>query len=70
VAEILLFDNESNLSEMAILDHSVRSGTARASDDTIVAEIDQNRCFTLVRHNPILSIEIMKVMTERLRRQS
>jgi hypothetical protein len=44
--------------------------TARASEDTLVAEIDQNRCLTTVRDNLFFSIEIVKVMTERLRRQS
>jgi CRP-like cAMP-binding protein len=58
------------LGEMAILDNSVRSATARASEDTVVAEIDQGRFLTMLRHNPFFSIEIMKVMTERLRRQS
>lgn len=55
---------------MAVPDDSVRSATARACEDTVVAEIDQKRFLTLVRHNPFFSIEIMEVMTERLRRQS
>lgn len=54
--------------EMAVLEEEPRGADARAAGHTIVAEIDRSRFLFLVKLNPILAIEVMKVLSDRLRR--
>jgi CRP/FNR family cyclic AMP-dependent transcriptional regulator len=54
--------------EMALIDHRERSADVVAKTDVKVAEIDQKRFLYLVRNHPFFAIEVMKAMTERLRR--
>jgi CRP-like cAMP-binding protein len=54
--------------EMALIDHRERSADVIAKTDVRVAAIDQKRFLYLVRNHPFFAIEVMKVMTDRLRR--
>ena len=54
--------------EMALIDHLERSADAVAKTDVRVAAIDQKRFLYLVRNHPFFALEVMKVMTDRLRR--
>lgn len=53
--------------EMALLDHRERSADVVAKTDVKVAAIDQKRFLYLVRNHPFFALEVMKIMTERLR---
>jgi CRP-like cAMP-binding protein len=54
--------------EMALIDHRERSADVIAKTDVRVAAIDQKRFLYLVRNHPFFALEVMKVMTDRLRR--
>ena len=53
--------------EMAVIDNRERSAGARAVAPTEAAAIDQRQFLELVRTHPLFSIEVMSVMTDRLR---
>jgi CRP-like cAMP-binding protein len=54
--------------EMALVDKSVRSGTARAKTNCKVVPIDEKQFEFLVQQTPLFAIKVMRVMAERLRR--
>ncbi len=54
--------------EMALIDHRERSADVVAKTDVRVAPIDQKRFLYLIRNHPFFAIEVMKIMTDRLRR--
>jgi CRP-like cAMP-binding protein len=54
--------------EMALVDKSVRSATARAKTDCKVVPIDEKQLQFLVQETPFFAIKVMCVMAERLRR--
>jgi CRP-like cAMP-binding protein len=54
--------------ELALIDHRERSADVIAKTDVKVAPIDQKRFLYLLRNHPFFAIEVMKVMTDRLRR--
>ncbi len=54
--------------EMALIDHRERSADVVASTDVRVAGIDQRRFVYLISNFPYFAIEVMKIMTERLRK--
>jgi CRP-like cAMP-binding protein len=53
--------------EMALIDHRERSADVVAKTDVSVAPIDQKRFLYLIRNHPFFAIEVMKIMTDRLR---
>ncbi len=53
--------------EMALIDHHERSAEVVATTASTVALIDEDRFHDLVRDDPAFSLEVMKVMAERLR---
>jgi CRP-like cAMP-binding protein len=53
--------------EMALIDHHERSAEVVAKTPATVAVIDEDRFHDLVRSNPAFSLEVMRVMAERLR---
>ena len=53
--------------EMALIDGSPRSTTAKATQDTHLAVIDKNRFIFLVQNTPNFALEVMHIMAERLR---
>jgi CRP-like cAMP-binding protein len=53
--------------EMALLDHKARSATATARTDVRAVQIDQRRFLYLIQNTPFFAIEVMTVMSDRLR---
>lgn len=53
--------------EMALIDRQKRSADVIAKTDVKVAVIDRKRFLFLLTRNPYFAIEVMTVMTERLR---
>lgn len=56
--------------EIALLDDRPRSATAIAKEDCKLAAVDQKRFAFLVQHTPFFAIQVMRVMAERLRRET
>ena len=54
--------------EMALIDKRERSASATAKVDCRVALVDQRRFLFLLQNTPFFAIEIMKTMSDRLRR--
>ncbi len=54
--------------EMALIDHKERSADVAAKTDVQVSSIDQKRFLYLVRNHPFFALEVMKIMTDRLRK--
>ena len=54
--------------EMALIDHAPRSASARAATDCRIAAIDEKRFLRLVEQTPRFALQVMQVITERLRR--
>jgi CRP/FNR family cyclic AMP-dependent transcriptional regulator len=57
----------SILGEMVLLDRKPRSATARAKTRCELFSIDQEQFLALVRQNPSFSLDIMRVLADRLR---
>jgi CRP/FNR family cyclic AMP-dependent transcriptional regulator len=55
------------IGEMALVDGSPRSATARAITETVVIPIDERRFLFMVQQTPFFAIRVMRVMTTRLR---
>ena len=56
--------------EMALIDGQPRSATAVAAADCSVAAINEKRFLRLVEMTPRFALQVMQVITERLRRVS
>jgi CRP-like cAMP-binding protein len=56
------------IGEMALIDDSPRSGTARAATQCKLVPVNQKRFTFLVQQTPYFSIQVMRVMAERLRK--
>jgi CRP/FNR family transcriptional regulator, cyclic AMP receptor protein len=54
--------------EMALVDASPRSGTARAKTQAKLVPINQKRFTFLVQQTPFFALQVMSIMAERLRR--
>jgi CRP-like cAMP-binding protein len=54
--------------EMALIDHEPRSATVTAITDCTLAEIDEKRFLFLVHRNPIFALEMMRLLSYRLRK--
>lgn len=54
--------------EMALLDLGPRSATATAKTDCLLLAIDQERFQQQVKKSPNFSLQVMRIMAERLRR--
>jgi CRP/FNR family transcriptional regulator, cyclic AMP receptor protein len=57
----------SILGEMALIDRKPRSASARAKSRCELIPIDQEQFLALVRQNPSFSLDVMRVLAERLR---
>ncbi|GIK43625.1 MAG: hypothetical protein BroJett011_74580 [Chloroflexota bacterium] len=53
--------------EMALIDHTARSATAIAKTDCQLVPLDENRFNIFVHQIPFFSIQVMRVMADRLR---
>jgi CRP-like cAMP-binding protein len=56
--------------EMALIDRQPRSATAVAATDTGIAAISEKRFLRLVELTPRFALQMMQVITERLRRNN
>lgn len=56
--------------EMALIDGSPRSATARAKTDAEVAPINEKSFLFLVHETPFFAIAVMRTLAERLRRST
>lgn len=54
--------------EMALIDQAPRSATVTATADTTVAELDEKRFLFLVSQTPSFALNVMRVLSGRLRR--
>jgi CRP-like cAMP-binding protein len=54
--------------EMALIDKLPRSANARAAEDCSLAVINEKRFVRLVGQTPHFALQLMQVITERLRR--
>jgi len=54
---------------MALIDHGPRSATAIAKTDCRVVQVDALGFYKLVAKDPGFALEVMKIMSTRLRRQ-
>ena len=57
----------SIIGEMALIDRSPRSASAKARTNCRVAVVDLKRFEFLVQNTPYFSIQVMKIMADRLR---
>lgn len=55
------------LGEMALIDQAPRSATAVAVTDCLLATIDARRFMALVKQMPSFSLQVMRVMAQRMR---
>lgn len=56
--------------EMALIDGSPRSATAKAKTDCIVAPLNEKTFLFLVHETPYFAIAVMRTLTDRLRRMN
>lgn len=56
--------------EMALIDQKPRSAAAVAKSDCRVATVDQNRFMLLVQQTPFFALQMMQVLSDRLRRNT
>jgi len=63
-------DAGSIVGEMALIDHGPRSATVTATSDATLAEIDEKRFVFLVERTPHFALNVMRMMSERLRHQN
>ena len=55
------------LGEMALIDASPRSATARAIEQSVVIPVDERRFVFLVQQTPFFALRMMRLMCARLR---
>jgi CRP/FNR family cyclic AMP-dependent transcriptional regulator len=58
----------SLIGEMALIDNSPRSATARARTRVKIVPVNQKRFLLMVQQTPFFSIQVMQIMANRLRR--
>lgn len=56
--------------EMSIIDHTPRSATVTAVEETHIIEVDENNFETVFMANPGFSMKMLKILVERLRNSS
>lgn len=56
--------------EMALIDHQPRSASAVAVSDCQVAAVPERRFTLVVKTNPFFAIEMLRMLTQRLRDKS
>jgi len=59
---------EEIFGEMALLDHATRTASAVTLAETELVEIDKPQFYLLVRQNPHFALQLMQLLSERLRR--
>jgi signal transduction histidine kinase len=64
---IAVFSDNNVFGEMALIDSARRSATALATTDSILIPVSKKRFLSLVRNSPDLAINLMRLLTQRLR---
>jgi CRP-like cAMP-binding protein len=59
---------EEIFGEMALLDHATRTASAVTLAETELVEIDKPQFYLLVRQNPHFALQLMQLLSQRLRR--
>jgi len=59
---------EEVFGEMALLEHKTRAATVVTLEETELVEIDEPQFYILVRQNPPFALQLMQLLSERLRR--
>ncbi|HMD02519.1 MAG TPA: cyclic nucleotide-binding domain-containing protein [Candidatus Baltobacteraceae bacterium] len=54
--------------EMALIDHRDRSASAIGKNDGTIVPVNQKRFLYLVQNTPFFAVQVMEVMSDRLRR--
>ena len=54
--------------EMALIDHAPRAATVTATSDSKLARIDQKRFLFLTQQTPMFALNVMRILSQRLRR--
>src|SRR5258706_15764068 len=54
--------------EMALIDHAPRAATVTALTDSTLAEIDEKRFLFLTQQTPSFALNVMRILSQRLRR--
>jgi len=55
---------------MALIDHAPRAATVTALTDSTLAEIDEKRFLFLTQQTPSFALNVMRVLSQRLRRMN
>ena len=58
----------SIIGEMALIDSKPRSASAAAQTDCKLVPVDEKRFMYLVQETPFFALNVMRIMTERIRR--
>ena len=56
------------IGEMAMIDETTRSATARASTECVLQHLDRDQFINMIEASPSFVFHLMRVMAERLRR--
>ena len=59
---------EEIFGEMALLEHAARTATVVTLEETELVEIDDPQFYITVRQNPHFALQLMQLLSERLRR--
>ena len=59
--------DEELFGEMALLEHATRTATVVTLEETELVEIDKAQFYILVRQNPHFALQLMQLLSERLR---
>ena len=54
--------------EMALVDHAPRAATVTAETESTLAQIDEKRFLFLVQQTPSFALNVMRLLSQRLRR--
>jgi CRP/FNR family cyclic AMP-dependent transcriptional regulator len=60
----------SIVGEMALIDKEPRSASVVAKTDCELVPVDERRFLRLVQHTPFFAIQVMKILTQRLRQRT
>ena len=60
-------EQEEVFGEMALLEHKTRTATVVTLEETELVEIDEPQFYILVRQNPHFALQLMQLLSERLR---
>jgi CRP-like cAMP-binding protein len=59
---------EEIFGEMALLEHATRTATVVTLEETELVEIDEAQFYIFVRQNPPFALQLLQLLSERLRR--